>query len=472
MLSISTVIPYAASAMRRLRDGWILAAYTFLLTASFTAFFGWDQMRVDATAYWQAGVNLRTGAALYSATPVAALDKAYLYPPAFAAAFAPLTLLPTLWGYALWMALELLFTLALARVAAEHAGLADGPGAAERDSRRTALALALAAGVVPIHDNIGEGQVNVLVTLLAALAVRDAERRVDWRAGLALAAAAHVKLVPIVLVGAWLGWRRFRLVAWTVVGVLMLALLPLPWRVATMGTGAGVDAFFGDYAGFWGHILWPGASAHQVAGVDQLFAPNYSLRATLARLFVDGTALSAFPAFADRRGPLVFAAAPAAVHAVASLLGLAALAAALGLCVRSAHDRAARITAAGLLLLAAGFASPSFWQHHLVVAAIAAAGFWRLTTPNPVAPRALAWTAAVTPFVATITLPYALALGLTDAPYVASREYGLPTAAVLAFFVTATVATLRRQGRASASSRATVAAIAPRAPSSAGAESR
>ncbi|MCP6725911.1 hypothetical protein NL526_28030, partial [Klebsiella pneumoniae] len=89
------------------------------------AFVGWDRMRVDATAYWAAAARLRTGAALYAAEPVAALDKAYLYPPAFAAAFAPLTLLPPLWGYALWMTLELLFTLAFARTCATLAGLDD-----------------------------------------------------------------------------------------------------------------------------------------------------------------------------------------------------------------------------------------------------------------------------------------------------------------------------------------------------------
>jgi hypothetical protein len=136
-------------AGRWVRDGWLCAAVLFLLAASFTMFFSWNRLRVDATAYWQAATALRTGAPLYAAQPVAALDKAYLYPPAFAAVFAPLTLLPTLWGYAVWMALLVLCAVALARVGAALAGIAPEDG----NARRTALALALAAGLVPVFDN-------------------------------------------------------------------------------------------------------------------------------------------------------------------------------------------------------------------------------------------------------------------------------------------------------------------------------
>ena len=52
MLSISRPIPYAPTPVRWLRDGWILAAGIYLLAGSFASFFGWNQLRVDATAYW------------------------------------------------------------------------------------------------------------------------------------------------------------------------------------------------------------------------------------------------------------------------------------------------------------------------------------------------------------------------------------------------------------------------------------
>jgi hypothetical protein len=432
---------------RAVRDAWIVAAGVFLLAASFTAYFGWNRLRVDATAYWRAAASLRTGAPLYAAEPVAALDKAYLYPPAFAAAFAPLTTLPPLWGYAVWMALEVVLAVALARTCATLAGL-DGAAERQRDRRRTALALALAAGVVPVFDNLVEGQVNLLVTWLAAVAVRDAERGADRRAAFALAAAAHVKLVPIVLAGAFLVWRRTRLLAWLAVALVVVALLPLGWRVASLGIGPGLAAFAADYADFWSRIVWPGASARRVAGVEQLFAPNVSIHATLARLF-DDVALSPFPALAERRGPLLLALPSAAVTALSAGLGLAALAAALGLCAHVAADPGRRIAAAGLVLVAGALASPSCWQHHLVVLAIAGAGLWRVAARSPGPPRRRRLALAATPLVAAMTVPFVPALvsqAFENGLYRDLREWGVPTLAAVAFYLTVLAGSLRAQG--------------------------
>jgi hypothetical protein len=436
-------------AVRRLRDAWVLAALTFLLAASYTAFFGWNRLHVDATAYWEAGTRLRTGLPLYATTAVAALDKAYLYPPAFAAAFAPLTALPPLWGYAVWMALEVLFTVALARTCATLAGLGshDGRGAHDDEARRTALALALAAGLVPIFDNLAEGQVNLLVALLCAVALREAERGRTVRAAFALAGAVHIKLVPIVLAGAFAVWRRPRLLAWTAVALVAVGALPLVWRVGTLGVGAGLAACADDYTGFWHAILWPAASANEVAGVPQLFAPNFSFRGTLSRLFVADTALSPFPADAARRGPLLFALPSPLVNAASSALGLAALGAALWACRRSADDGARRIAAAGLLLAAGGLAGPSFWQHHFVALGLAGAGLWAVLASRSRRAQRIAWTCALGPLVVTMTLPFFVALVSHDfetGPYRDLRELGAATAAVLAFFVTGLVVVTQR----------------------------
>src|SRR5262249_31786905 len=143
-----------------------------------------------------------------------------------------------------------------------------------------------------------------------------------------------------------------------------LGLLPLAWRVATMGMGPGTGAFRRDYGDFWHAILWPAASADHVAGVEQLFAPNFSLRATLSRLFVEGTALSPFPGQAARRGPLLLALPPPLVHAASMGLGLGGITAALWACQRSGDDRRRRVAAAGLLLLAGALAAPALWRAH------------------------------------------------------------------------------------------------------------
>jgi hypothetical protein len=425
------------------RDAWVLAAVAFLLAASFTTFFGWNRLRVDATAYWNAGTHLRSGEPLYATAPVVALDKAYLYPPAFAAAFAPLTLLPPLWGYATWMALELLFAVALARACAELAGLRSD----DREARRTALAVALLAAVVPVYDNVSEGQVNLLVAWLCALAVLEAERGRSVRAAFALAAAVHVKVVPIVLAGAFAVWRRPRLLGWLAVALVTIALLPWPWRIAALGVRDGVAAGVRDQRDFWHAILWPAASADDIAGVPQAFAPNSSVRGTLARLFVAGTPLSPFPADADRRGPLVAALPPTVVRAAGTMLGLGALGAALWACRRVAVDPSRRVAAAGLLLTAGGLAGPTFWQHHFVVLAIAGAGLWRILAAWPRRPQVAAWLCALGPIVATVTVPFCAVMffgASEEGLYRDIRELGLPTAAVLAFFVTGVVLTLRR----------------------------
>jgi hypothetical protein len=429
---------------RRSRDAWLLAAGTFLLAASFASFFGWNQLRVDATAYWQAGMHLRTGQPLYSLVAVPALEKAYLYPPAFAAAFAPLTALPPLWGYACWMALEVVFAVALARTAAALAGIAPQ----DTEARRTALALALAAGIVPVYDNLAEGQVNLLVAWLSCVAVLEAERGRDRRAAFALAAAVHIKIVPIVLAGAFAVWRRSGVVRWFTLALVALGLLPLAWRVATMGMGPGTGAFGRDYVDFWHAILWPAASADHVAGVEQLFAPNFSLRATLSRLFVEGTALSPFPGQAARRGPLLLALPPPLVHATSIGLGLGGITAALWTCQRSGDDRRRRVAAAGLLLLAGALAAPSFWEHHFVTLALAGAGLWSVLAARSRYARLRSWVCLLAPLVATITVPFFVALfsaGFEGTFYLALREYGFPTAAAVNVLVLGIVETIRLQ---------------------------
>ena len=426
---------------RRLRDAWVVAAAAFLLAASFASFFGWNQLRIDATAYWQAGIHVRTGQPLYALVTVPALEKAYLYPPAFAAAFAPLTALPPVWGYAGWMALEVVFAIALARTGAALAGLAP----ADTEGRRTALALALAAGIVPVYDNLAEGQVNVLVTWLSCVSVLEAERGRHRRAAFALAAAVHIKLVPIVLAGAFAVWRRSGVVRWLILALVALGLLPLAWRVTTLGVGPGTAAFGRDYLDFWHAILWPAASAQQVAGVEQLFAPNFSFHGTLSRLFVEGTALSPFPSLAARRGPLLLALPPPLVHAASMGLGLAGIAAALWTCQRSADDRRRRVAAAGLLLLAGALAGPSFWEHHFVALTLAGAGLWPVLAGRSGYARLSTWVCVVAPLAATITVPFFVALfsaGFESTFYLALREYGFPTAAAVNVLVVGIAVTI------------------------------
>src|SRR5262249_45341906 len=164
----------------------------------------------------------------------------------------------------------------LAFAAASAAALA-GIASQDSEARRTALALALAAGIVPVYDNLAEGQVNLRVAWLSCVAVLEAEGGRDRRAAFALAAAVHIKIVTIVLAGAFAVWRRSGVVRWLSLALVALGLLPLAWRVATMGMGPGTGAFGRDYVDFWHAILWPAPSADRVAGARRRFAPQFSL---------------------------------------------------------------------------------------------------------------------------------------------------------------------------------------------------
>lgn len=424
-------------ALRWAREVWILAALFFLTAASFAAFFGWNTRQVDAKAYWDGGTRLRTGVALYATEPVPALAKAYLYPPAFAACVAPLTALPPLWGYAAWMALQVVFVVALARVGAALAGI----GVGDVDGRRTALALALAAGLAPLSENLAEGQANLVIALLCALAVLEVERGHDRRAAFALAAAVHIKIVPVVLAGAFLAWGRRRAVWWLGIALVVVGCASLPWRVAALGPAVGVSTFATDYADFWHAILRPAAGDDRLAGVEQLFAPNYALRGTLSRLFVEDTALSAFPARADRRGPLVTAVPRPVVNGASTLLGLGMTAVALWWCRRNAAATLARPLVAGILLLA----GPSFWQHGLVLSSLAGAGLWRALAPRPPSERILVWTWIAVPFVLVLTVPFLLhSVGVGSEGYRGIREWGLPTMATVNLFLAGLLLTRAR----------------------------
>lgn len=213
-----------------------------------------------------------------------------------------------------------------------------------------------------------------------------------------------------------------------------------------MGAAAGLSAFAADYADFTRTILWPGAAAHQVAGVEQLFAPNFSLRAVLARLFIAGVALSPFPADTGRQGPLLLALPRPAVQMLSSVLGLAVLGFTLWTCHRSRDDRARRSAAAGVLLGAGALAGPSFWQHHFVILAVAGAGLWRMLAARSGREQVVVWTIALAPLVATVTLPFFVALvrGAEGEIYRGLREWGLPTVAALDFLAVAALVTTRR----------------------------
>ena len=213
-MSVMTADPLRTFRSRRV--GWVLAA-----AAVVGLLIGLDTLVVhlrldplaDVHAYYDAGARLNAGQPLYDQP--AGTDDAdfYRYPPLLAVAFRPLAMLSFETAALIWEAFLLaLFAATIVRMGAR--------------SRWTWLVLGWLAA--PIAWSLAIGQAQVAVTFLLAIG-----------SPLAVATAAHLKLLPALAAVYWIGrrdWRSLgRFVAWTA-GLGLLSLLLEP---------RGTIAFFG-----------------------------------------------------------------------------------------------------------------------------------------------------------------------------------------------------------------------------------
>jgi hypothetical protein len=168
---------------------------------------------VDVHAYYDAGARLNAGQPLYD-QPTGTNDADfYRYPPLLAVAFRPLALLPFQTAALLWEA----FLLALLAATVVRMGVR---------SRWTWLVLGWLAA--PIAWSLAIGQAQVAVTFLLALG-----------SPLAVATAAHLKLLPALVAVFWIGRRDWsslgRFVGWTVGLGLLSAILEPRGTIAFLG---------------------------------------------------------------------------------------------------------------------------------------------------------------------------------------------------------------------------------------------
>lgn len=195
-------------SFRSRRVGWVLAA-----GAVVGLLIGLDTLVLhlrldplaDVHAYYDAAARLNAGRPLY-AQPAGTDDADfYRYPPLLAVAFRPLALLPFGTAALVWEALLLaLFAATVVRMGGR--------------SRWTWLVLGWLAA--PIAWSLAIGQAQVAVTFLLAVG-----------SPLAVATAAHLKLLPALVAVFWIGRRDWaslgRFVGWTVgLGLLSLILEP------------------------------------------------------------------------------------------------------------------------------------------------------------------------------------------------------------------------------------------------------
>ena len=189
----------------------------------------------DYSIYYSSALAMREGMNPYTAdlTPLAhslgfELGKINhaTDPPTFVMCFVPLTLLGPRTGFYVWTAINAgAFLIALILLFRGTPGL----------GRDAALALAaLAILFPPVIDHLVWGQNKMLVLLMFVLMLRWLERGRDAAAGLILAFATLLRAFPLLLVGYLILMKRWRAVAYTMVGLAVGGLV----TVALAGVGS------------------------------------------------------------------------------------------------------------------------------------------------------------------------------------------------------------------------------------------
>lgn len=313
---------------------------------------------IDLQVFLETGRNLWSGESLYSWAH-SGEGPVFLYPPAFAAIWAPLSRLPDavavyIWaGLVLWVAVTGVWRLC-------------GAFAPETGPRARFFVMSLAMVAPVFLRDLTYNGANLLITGLVAHAVCDLRSRAWARCGLLLALAVHTKFLPIVLAPLLLTPQWRRAFAWFVSGLVAWNLLVLPFAVGAHGL-AGVGACLEMPLDYLRTLVVPRAQGLDASVVAPLAGGNLSFPGTAGRLGAQWLGVEARDWFA-RAG-----------FCVAAALYLAALLASW----KRRGEPAPFILAWGLCLMAAVMGNVSTLPHHLVplllcmVPVVAAQSRWR-----------------------------------------------------------------------------------------------
>lgn len=356
------------------QSGRLAAFKTLALIACLGALVGfcvslqwwWREHWQDIHVYWEAGTRMRAGgASLYTMAqdPVYNSDP-YIYPPFFAALFAPLTWLPRWGGFVAWTVAQ------LALIGATFEGARRLVAASERRDLALWLFVAL---IGALWANLVEGQVNLLLAAFLVWGLHWLESGKTWRGALMLAAAMHLKVIPIVLFAVLIVQGRWRAAIATAACCAVLWLVPLVWTIPAHGLAGGLARNVTLSGEFARSIVEPRLKSMDPSALGGVRAPNNSLPAVCNRYFGEGQRLSHYLA---GESPLV----TTLPRPVVQWMGLG-LAAAMGLFALIAarvrrHDPVQRALAAGVALLAGMFGNLLFWPHHMCVSVVLLAPLW------------------------------------------------------------------------------------------------
>jgi hypothetical protein len=193
---------------------------------------GEPQFGYDVSFYWLAAHHLLTGVPIYDPAQLAGTyvpqgGGFYLYPPLLAVLFVPFAAaFPGGYGSVAWIWSAFGAAILLAAV-----GWVAVSERVVANRRELLLILAAALAFPPVVGELVLGNVHMELLGLFALAwygVRRADGRGEMIAGLAIALAGMIKLLPFLLLVWFLGTGRRRAAAWTVGGALLMAAATLP----------------------------------------------------------------------------------------------------------------------------------------------------------------------------------------------------------------------------------------------------
>jgi len=149
-------------------------------------------------------------------------EHRYLYAPVVTFLFFPLAVLPKFLGKVLWFAFNIVLLISIFRSTAAllYPGERAPPGF---------YAILLLLSFRFIDNNLGHGQVNILMLWLVLRAYVLAVEERHALAGFAMAAAIATKIIPIVFLLQIVLRRQWRFALWTLVGGAILLVIPVVW---------------------------------------------------------------------------------------------------------------------------------------------------------------------------------------------------------------------------------------------------
>lgn len=253
----SPIIDFAARAealARRRRVQAILALLVLLYGARHVT-----RGMGDFAVYHRAAERAVAGETIYRLAD----PHRYLYAPVVTFLFFPLAVLPALAGKILWFAVNVVLLVSIFRTT-QQLVFADGrapPGF---------HVLLLLLSFRFIDNNLGHGQINIVLLWLVLRAYALAGQRRHPLAGLALSAAIVTKMVPAALLLHIVLRRQWRFALWTGLGLCALMLVPSLWW------GSAYPALLRD---------WVAVVADQAGHYEMGNKINQSISAFAYRLF-------------------------------------------------------------------------------------------------------------------------------------------------------------------------------------------